>query len=498
MSKTLNFDPKHHPFLSGGHKKLLIDGQWTASSSGKTIDAINPSTGEHLAYFAAGNAEDVERAVISSRAAFEGAWSRFKPFQRQELLLKWGDLIDLHFEELCWLDTLDMGAPISVTRARRQRVIGMLRFYAGMSTALHGDTIENSMPGNFTSFTLKDPVGVVGAIIPWNGPMVAAVWKIAPALAAGCTVILKPSEEASLTCLRLGELLMEAGLPDGVLNIVTGYGHEAGAALSTHSGVDKIAFTGSTGTGRRLIEASAGNFKRLSLELGGKSPNIIFADADLDAAVPGAAMAVFSNTGQVCSAGTRLFVEAPIYDEFCARVADFGKKLKVGNAALSETQIGPVVSARQLATVEHYLDSAPKEGAIAISGGARLTGADYDNGFFVPPTVYKDVVDNMAIAREEIFGPVISALSFNDIDEVIHRANDTEYGLGSGVWTTNLGTAHLMAKKLRAGSVWINCYQASDPAVPFGGFKSSGIGRESGIEHLYQYLESKSVWINLD
>ncbi len=486
-----------HRFLDGQDRKLLIGGQWVSAARGATIATLNPSTGELLANFAAGDAEDVNRAVAAARAAFEGEWARFKPFQRQEILLKWADLIDANFEELCWLDTLDMGAPISVTRMRRQRVIGMLRFYAGMATALHGETVENSMPGNFASFTLKDPIGVVGAIIPWNGPLVACVWKIAPALATGCTVVLKPSEEAPLTALRLGELLMEAGLPAGVVNIVTGYGHQAGAALAAHPGVDKVAFTGSTGTGRRLIEASAGNFKRLSLELGGKSPNIVFADADLDAAVPGAAMAVFANSGQICSAGTRLFVEAPVYDEFVERVAAFGKALKVGDSALPETQIGPVVSARQLETVQRYLASGPSEGAIALSGGARLTGGDYDKGFFVAPTVFKGVRDEMAIAREEIFGPVISALPFSDIDDVMRRANDTEYGLGSGVWTTNLSTAHKMAKGLRAGSVWINCYQSTDPAMPFGGFKSSGIGRESGIEHLYQYLETKSVWINL-
>lgn len=486
-----------HPFLDGRDKQLLIGGKWQSASSGAVIESRNPSTGALLANFAAGGAADVNRAVAAARAAFEGAWSRCKPFQRQEILLNWADLIDRHFEELCWLDTLDMGAPISLTRMRRQRVIGMLRFYAGMTTALHGETIENSMPGNFSSFTLKDPVGVVGAIIPWNGPLIATVWKIAPALATGCTVVLKPSEEAPLTSLRLGELLLETGLPDGVVNIVTGYGHEAGAALAAHPGVDKVAFTGSTGTGRRLIEASAGNFKRLSLELGGKSPNIVFADADLDAAVPGAAMAVFANSGQVCSAGTRLFVEAPIYDEFIERVAAFGRGLKVGNAALNDTQIGPIVSERQLKAVQHYLESGPREGAVALSGGERLTGGDYDKGFFVAPTVFKGVRDDMAIAREEIFGPVIAALPFTDCDDVMRRANDTEYGLGSGVWTSNLSTAHRMAKGLRAGSVWINCYQATDPAVPFGGFKSSGIGRESGIEHLYQYLETKSVWINL-
>lgn len=497
MNAPNSIAPERHPFLDGKPKQMLIGGQWVAAAAGGTIETRNPSNGNLLANFPAGTQADVDLAVAAARAAFQGPWSRFKPFQRQELLLRWADLIDRHFDELSWLDVLDMGVPVSVARSRRQRVIGMVRFYAGMATALHGETIENSMPGNFSSFTLKDPVGVVGAIIPWNGPLVATVWKLAPALATGCTVVLKPSEEAPLTSLRLGELLMEAGLPDGVVNIVTGYGHQAGAAIAAHPGVDKVAFTGSTGTGRRLIEASAGNFKRLSLELGGKSPNIVFADADLDAAVPGAAMAVFANSGQVCSAGTRLFVQRGIYDEFTARVAEFGKSLKVGDSALADTQIGPIVSERQLQTVERYLASGADEGATALAGGQRLTGGDYDKGFFVPPTVFKGVTDSMTIAREEIFGPVISALPFDSAEDVITRANDTEYGLGSGVWTTNLATAHRMAKGLRAGSVWINCYQATDPAVPFGGYKSSGYGRESGIEHLKEFLETKSVWINL-
>ena len=497
MTSSPNYNSGNHPFLRS-EKKLLIGGKWVDSTGGATIESINPSTGETLGHFAAGNIDDVDQAVRAARTAFDGAWSKYKPFQRQEILLKWADLIDAHFDELTWLDVLDMGVPISAARSRRQRVIGMIRFYAGMATALHGHTIANSMPGDFSSFTLKEPVGVVGAIIPWNGPLIASIWKIAPAIATGCTMVLKPSEEASLTALRLGELLMEAGLPDGVLNIITGYGHEAGAAMAAHPCIDKLAFTGSTGTGRRLVEASAGNFKRLSLELGGKSPNIVFADADLDKAVPGAAMAVFANTGQICSAGTRLFVHDAIYDEFCGRVADFGKALKVGNSALPETQIGPIVSSRQLQTVEHYLASGVSAGAMPLSGGQRLTGGDYDKGFFVAPTIFKGVDDTMAIAREEIFGPVISALPFSDIDDVVQRANDSEYGLGAGVWTTDLSTAHRMSRRIRSGVVWVNCYQAGDPAVPFGGFKSSGYGRESGIEHLEEFLETKSVWINLD
>ena len=498
VSDAARISPSAHPFLDGRDKQLLIDGRWQAAASGAVIESRNPSTGELLGRFAAGGAADIDRAVAAARAAFDGPWAKSKPFQRQELLLKWADLIDRHFEELSWLDVLDMGAPVSSVMTRRNRHIGMVRFYAGMATAMHGETIENSMPGDFSSFTLKEPVGVVGAIIPWNGPIHATIWKIAPALATGCTMVLKPSEEASLTSLRMGELLLEAGLPDGVVNIVTGYGHEAGEALSRHSGVDKIAFTGSTATGRKLVEASAGNFKRVSLELGGKSPNIVFADADLDKAVPGAAMAAYANTGQICSAGTRLFVQEGIYDEFCTRVAEFGKTLKVGNSSLEDTQIGPIVSARQLDRVEHYLASGASEGAIALSGGQRLTGSGYDEGFFVAPTIFKGVSDGMTIAREEIFGPVISALPFKDVDDVVARANNTEYGLGSGVWTQDLATAHKMSKRLRAGMVWINCYQAGDPAVPFGGYKASGYGRESGVEHLEEYLETKAVWINLD
>ncbi|NWK97390.1 betaine-aldehyde dehydrogenase [Sphingobium lactosutens] len=486
------------PVLEASPKLLLIGGKWQAAQSGETIETRNPSTGEIVGHFQSGKAADVDLAVAAARAAFEGHWSKTTPFQRQELLLKWAHLIDAHFEELTWLDVLEMGVPISVALTRRQRVIGMIRFYAGLATALHGETIDNSMPGEFSSFTLKEPLGVVGAIIPWNGPLVAAVWKIAPALATGCTMVLKPSEEASLTVIRLAELLQEAGMPDGVLNVVTGYGHEAGAALAAHKDVDKIAFTGSTATGRRLVEASAGNFKRLSLELGGKSPNIVFADANFETAVPGAAMAVFANTGQICSAGTRLFVEAPIYEEFCARVAEFGRKLVVGNSASAETQVGPLVSTRQLEVVQRYFDAGAREGAVALSGGERLYGAQFENGNFVAPTVFTHVRDDMAIAREEIFGPVISALPFSNMEEVVARANASEFGLGSGVWTQNLGTAHKMARAMRAGVVWINCYQAGDPAVPFGGYKESGYGRESGIEHMHEFLQTKSVWINLN
>jgi aldehyde dehydrogenase (NAD+) len=484
-----------HPYADGSYKQMLIDGKWQDAASGKRFETHNPATGALLATVAEGDARDINLAVSAARRAFEGPWSKFKPYERQALLLKLADLVEANFDELSMLDTLDMGAPISRTRGTKQRVLGMLRFYAGQATSLHGSTIENSLPGDIFSYTLKEPVGVVGAIIPWNGPLGASVWKIGPALATGCTVVLKPVEESPLTSLRLGELAMEAGVPPGVVNVVPGFGETAGAALAEHRDVDKVAFTGSHFTGQSIIRASAGNLKRVSLELGGKSPDIVFADADLDAAVPGAAMAVFANSGQICSAGTRLFVEQRIYDEFVGRVADYGKTLKVGNGADPQTQIGPLVSAEQLARVTGYLDAGSKEGANALTGGARLTEGALADGYFVPPTVFSNVRDDMKIAQEEIFGPVISAIPFTDTDDLIRRANATTFGLGSGVWTKDVSKAHKLAKAIRAGSVWVNCYQAMDPAVPFGGYKMSGYGRESGVQHLDEYLNTKAVWI---
>ena len=474
---------------------MLIDGKWVEAASGKHFESRNPATGELLATVVEGDREDINRAVTAARKAFEGPWSKFKPFERQQVLLKLADLVEKHFDELSSLDTLDMGAPISRTRGSRQRVLGMLRWYAGQATSLHGETIPNSLPGDIFSYTLKEPVGVVGAIIPWNGPLGASIWKVGPALATGCTVILKPAEEAPLTSLRLGELALEAGVPPGVVNVVPGYGETAGAALAEHPGVDKVAFTGSHLTGQSIVKASAGNLKRVSLELGGKSPDIVFADADIEQAVPGAAMAVFANSGQICSAGTRLFVEQKIYDEFVGRVAEYGKKLKVGNGIDPNTQIGPLVSEQQLDRVTSYLDVGRKEGAQALAGGARATEGALSKGYFVPPTVFANVRDDMRIAQEEIFGPVISAIPFKDTDELIRRANATTFGLGSGVWTRDVSKAHHLAKSIRAGSVWVNCYQAMDPAVPFGGYKMSGYGRESGKQHLEEYLNVKAVWI---
>jgi aldehyde dehydrogenase (NAD+) len=492
---TIDIQTTRHPFLDGKPKRMLIDGKWVLATSGKTFDSINPSTGEVLASVAEGDAEDIDRAVTAARRAFNGPWSKFKPFERQTLLLKLADLVEQHFDELAALDTLDMGAPISRTTGNRLRALGMLRYYAGQAVSIHGETIENSLPGEYVSFTLKEPVGVVGAIIPWNGPLTATIWKIGPALATGCTVVLKPAEEAPLTPLRLAELCQEAGVPPGVVNVVPGYGETAGAALASHPDVDKVAFTGSHLTGQKIVQASSGNLKRVSLELGGKSPDVVFADADLEAAVPGASMAVFANSGQICSAGTRLFVEKRIYEEFTARVAAFSKTLRVGDSANPDTQIGPLVSAEQLDRVTGYLTIGRQEGARPLSGGERLTDGDMAKGYFVPPTVFADVKDEMRIAQEEIFGPVISAIPFTDIDEVIERANRTGFGLGSGLWTRDVSKAHKLARGIRAGSVWINCYQAMDPAVPFGGYKMSGYGRESGKQHVEEYLYVKSVWI---
>lgn len=482
-------------FLDGQPKRMLIDGEWVGAAGGQTITSFNPSTGEAVAEIAAASPADIDAAVAAARRAFEGPWREVKPFDRQSLLLRLADLIDRDFEELALLDTLDMGAPIKVTEGGRRRALGRVRFNAAMCMALHGETIENSLPGRVFSYTVKEPVGVVGAIIPWNAPLGMALWKIAPAVAAGCTVVLKPSEEASLSTLRLAELIVEAGFPPGVINVVTGFGDPAGEALVAHRDVDKVAFTGSVATGQKLVLASAGNLKRLSLELGGKSPNIVFADADLDEAVAGAAMAAFTNSGQVCSAGTRLFVERKVHDEFISRVAAFAQGLRVGQTLDTATDLGPLVSGRQLDRVLGYIDLGRREGAEVVTGGRRVSGQEWDRGYFVEPTVFTGARNTMRIAQEEIFGPVVAAMPFDDMDEVVALANQSEYGLGSGIWTRDVQKVQHLSHRIRAGSVWVNCYQAMDAAVPFGGFKMSGYGREGGREHLEEYLSSKSVWI---
>ena len=483
-------------FLDGAVKGLFIDGRARPALSGRSFETVSPSTGEVLARVAQAGREDIDLAVAAARRAFEGEWGRLKPFDRQALMLRLADLVDRHYDELALLDTLDMGGPISRTTLGRRRAIGLLRYYAGLATSTQGDTIPNSAPGDIFCYTLKKPVGVVGAINPWNGPIGLAIWKLCPVLATGCTVVLKPAEQAPLSPLRLAELCMEAGFPAGVVNVVAGFG-DAGAALAEHPGVDKIAFTGSTEVGQRIVRAAAGNMKRLSMELGSKSPDIVFADADLDAAVPGAAMAVFQNTGQICSAGTRLYVQRPVYEEFVQRVAAHARSLRVGDPLDPQTQLGPVVSAEQLDRVTAYLALGREQGARAVTGGERLTDGALARGYYVAPTVFADVHDAMRIAREEIFGPVISAMPFDTLDEVLARANDSNYGLGSGVWSRNVATIHKVAQGLRTGTVWANC-QVMDPAIPFGGYKMSGFGRESGVEHLREYLQTKAVILKLD
>lgn len=479
------------------HKQLIIDGALADAQSGRVFETRNPATGEVIATIAEGDAADIDRAVAAARRAFEGPWSRFSPFQRQECMLRFGDLVEKHFEELTMLDVLDMGAPITFARGRKQRALGMIRFYAGLCTTIHGETLPNSMPGEVFSYTLKEPVGVVGAITPWNAPLTSTIWKIGPVLATGCTMVLKPAEDAPLTALRLAELLLEAGVPAGVVNVVPGFGHTAGAALAAHMGVDKVAFTGSDVTGRKIIEASKSNIKRVTLELGGKSPDVIFADCDMDAAVPGAGMGVFANTGQICCAGTRLLIERPIYEEFVARVSDYAKSLKVGAGVDPDTQIGPVVNAKQLERVASYIDIGLGEGAVAAAGGKRMTDGALKDGYFIEPTVLSGVNNDMRVAQEEIFGPVASAIPFDTLEEAAAIANATPFGLGGGVWTQNVNTAHRMAKAIRTGTVWVNCYGGLDPVVPFGGYKASGYGRESGLQHVDAYLETKSVVMKL-
>lgn len=489
--------PPRPALLDTPHQDMLIGGQRVPALSGQRFETRNPATGDLLATVAQGGAEDVDRAVKSARAAFEGPWRRMKPVERQRIMLRLADLVEQHFEELAMLDTLDLGAPYSRTIMGKARAGALLRYYAGQATLIAGDTIDNSAMGDVLSHTLKEPIGVVAAINPWNGPIGMSVWKAGPVLATGCTLVMKPAEQTPLSALRFGELCLEAGVPDGVINIVTGLG-DAGAALSSHPDVDKIAFTGSTGVGEKILHAAAGTMKRVTVELGGKSPNIVFADADLDKAVPAAAMAVFANAGQICSAGTRLFVQSTIHDEFMERLAAFTKTIKVGDPLDPTTQMGPVVSLPQMDKILGFIASANTQGARPLTGGNRMSGAGYDAGYFIEPTIFTHVADDMTIAREEIFGPVLSAFTFEHVEEVLTRANATEFGLGSGVWTRDLGTAHRMARGIRAGSVWVNCYQMLDPAVPFGGYRMSGFGRESGAHHIEDYLETKAVWINLD
>ena len=490
---TVTLDRNVEAFI-GAPRQLFIDGQWADAASGETFETPNPATGETLARVAEGGAEDIDRAVRAARRAFEeGPWGRMTPSERGRIIWRIGDLILAHTDELAQLESLDNGKPFAVAQAADVPMSADLFHYmAGWATKIEGNTINISvgyMPGaNFHSYTLREPVGVVGQIIPWNFPLLMAAWKLAPALAAGNCLVLKPAEQTPLTALRLAGLIAKAGLPDGVVNVVTGFGETAGAALAAHHDVDKVAFTGSTEVGKLIANAATGNLKKVSLELGGKSPNVVFDDAD-PSAVEGAANAIFFNHGQCCSAGSRLYVQQGRFDEVVDGVAEIAKSIKLGSGLEPSTEMGPLVSDEQLRRVTGYLDSGVAEGATALAGGGRHG----TRGYFVEPTVLTNTHAGMTVVREEIFGPVVVATSFSDLDDVAAAANDTSYGLAAGIWTKDISKAHALAKKIKAGSIWINCYNVFDAALPFGGYKQSGWGREMGHEVLNNYTEVKAV-----
>ncbi|HFK1752948.1 TPA: aldehyde dehydrogenase DhaS [Bacillus cereus] len=490
---AVNLHEKVEKFLQGT-KKLYVNGSFIESASGKTFITPNPATGETLAVVSEAGCEDIHKAVVAARMAFdEGPWSRMSTAERSRLMYKLADLMEEHKEELAQLETLDNGKPIRETMAADiPLAIEHMRYYAGWATKIVGQTIPVS--GNYFNYTRHEAVGVVGQIIPWNFPLLMAMWKMGAALATGCTIILKPAEQTPLSALYLAELIEEAGFPKGVINIVPGFGESAGQALVNHPLVDKIAFTGSTPVGKQIMRQASESLKRVTLELGGKSPNIILPDADLSRAIPGALSGVMFNQGQVCSAGSRLFVPKKMYDNVMADLVLYSKKLNQGVGLNPETTIGPLVSEEQQKRVMGYIEKGIEEGAEVLCGGSN----PFDQGYFVSPTVFADVNDEMTIAKEEIFGPVISAIPFNDIDEVIERANKSQFGLAAGVWTENVKTAHYVASKVRAGTVWVNCYNVFDAASPFGGFKQSGLGREMGSYALNNYTEVKSVWLNLN
>ncbi|MED4071654.1 aldehyde dehydrogenase family protein [Priestia endophytica] len=484
---------KVEKFLEGT-KKLYINGSFIESANGKTFETVNPATGEMLARVAEAEEEDINRAVEAARDAFDnGPWSRMGTAERSRLIYKLADLIEENKQELAELESLDNGKPMrELIAADLPLTIEHFRYYAGWSTKIMGQTIPSQ--GNFFTYTRHEPLGVVGQIIPWNFPLLMAAWKLGAALATGCTVVLKPAEQTPLSALYLAELIEEAGFPKGVVNIVPGYGETAGAPLVNHKKIDKIAFTGSTSVGKSIMRQASETLKKVTLELGGKSPNIILPDADLTKALPGALNGIMFNQGQVCSAGSRLYIQKKQYDNVVADLASTAKNIKVGIGLDQETEMGPLVSSEQHNTVKRYIESGKSQGAELVAGGK----VPFEKGYFMEPTIFANVDDSMTIAKEEIFGPVVAAMPYDTLDDLIDKANDTEYGLAAGVWTQDLKSAHYIANRLKAGTVWVNCYNAFDAAVPFGGYKQSGIGREMGSYALENYTEVKAVWINMD
>lgn len=499
LTDAPQISPRTGKFLQQQHR-LLIDGNWVEAVSGKRFDVLDPATGDVIATVAEGDRADVNAAVKAARRAFEdSAWSRLTASERGKLLWKLADLLEANLDEFAEIESLDNGKPRAVAAAADVPLaVDLFRYMAGWATKIEGTTIPISVPylpgAEFHSYTLREPVGVVGQIIPWNFPLLMAAWKLGPALATGCTVVLKIAEETPLSALRLGQLVLDAGFPPGVVNMITGYGETAGAALSAHPDVDKVAFTGSTEVGKLIVKAAGEtNLKRVTLELGGKSPNIILPDADLEMAVPGAASAIFFNHGQCCCAGSRLYVHRSQFDQVVEGIADAAARIKVGPGMHPETEMGPMVSQVQQNRVCGYLQAGIDEGARAVVGGNRLG----DAGYFVEPTVLVDTNPKMSVIREEIFGPVVAAVPYSDMDDLVNVANDSVYGLAAAVWSRDISTAHRLARKIRAGSVWVNCYNVFDASLPFGGYKQSGWGREMGHEAIKLYTETKAVTVRL-
>ncbi|GLK69742.1 aldehyde dehydrogenase family protein [Hansschlegelia plantiphila] len=474
--------------------QLLIGGRFVDAADASTFETFDPATGRKIADVAKAGAADVDAAVKSAQLALVGPWSKLAPAERERLIRKLADLIEARMDMIAQVESLDSGKPVEYIKFVDVGLsVGAMRYAAGWPTKIEGDTLPVGAP-NMLAYTRREPVGVVGAIVPWNFPLCQACFKLAPALAAGCTVIIKPAEQTPLSALILGELALEAGIPEGVVNVVTGYG-DVGQALVDHPGVSKISFTGSEEVGKLVAARGAATLKHVSLELGGKNPNIIFADSDVDAAAATAAMAIFFYTGQICSAGSRVMVERPVYDRVCAVIQAEAGKLKIGHGLSSDTTLGPLISAEQFARVSGFVERSRDSGVEATTGGAK-PGGELEAGHFFLPTVLTGATDDVEVVRQEIFGPVVVVQPFDEVDELVDRANASNFGLAAGVWTQDVRKAHAVAAALKAGTVWINTYNQFDAAAPWGGFKSSGYGRDNGREGVEKYLQTKTVWTN--